>query len=87
MTITVDLPCDFLDQPEPHRLVIEAIAIAGYKSEAMTLYQTGRLLGLSRFELDGFLKDHNVMEHAYSEKMLEQDLVALERLPLPAQRS
>jgi len=87
VTITVDLADDFLDQPETHRLVIEAVAIAGYKSEALTSYETRRLLGLSRFELDGFLKDHNVIDHAYSVAMLQQDLATLERLRLPGRRS
>jgi predicted HTH domain antitoxin len=35
------------------------------------------LLGLSRFEFDGFLKDHNILDHAYDEQDLQRDVETL----------
>ena len=40
---------------------LEAIAIEGYRSGALTEHQVQRLLGLdSRFEVHGLLKEHHV---------------------------
>jgi predicted HTH domain antitoxin len=61
--------------------LLEGVAIEGYRSGALTTYQTQRLLGFeTRFELDGFLKAHNVWEYAYSLEDLEQDRLTLQRL-------
>ena len=50
------------------------MAIEGYRSRALTAYQTRRLLGFeTRYELDGFLKAHNVWEHAYRIEDLDRD--------------
>jgi predicted HTH domain antitoxin len=38
------------------------------------------LLGLSRFEFDGFLKDRNIYDHAYDVEDFEQDLETLRQL-------
>ena len=46
-------------------MALETLAIEGYRSEALTHYQASQLLGLSRFEFDGFLKDRNIYDHAY----------------------
>ena len=49
--ITVELPNDLTQRPNPAREVLEAIAIAGYRSGNLAAYQAGRLLGLtSRFD-------------------------------------
>ena len=56
------------------------LAIEGYRSGALTHYQASQLLGLSRFEFDGFLKDRNVYDHAYDAEYLEQDLETLRQL-------
>ena len=43
------------------RQMLEAIAIEGYRSGALTEHQVQRLLGLdSRFEVHALLKEHNV---------------------------
>ena len=65
----------------PARTTLEAEAIAGYRSGALTSYQTRRLLGFeTRYELDGFLKAHDVWERAYSLEDLEQDRRTMQRL-------
>jgi predicted HTH domain antitoxin len=60
---------------------LEAVAIEGYRSGALTASQTRRLLGFeTRYELDGFLKAHNVWENAYSLQDLEQDRRTMQQL-------
>jgi predicted HTH domain antitoxin len=79
MQLTVDIPDDLAlsltpNGEDPSRAALEAIAIEGYRSGALTASQTRRLLGFdTRYELDGFLKARNVWEHAYSMDDLEQD--------------
>jgi hypothetical protein len=67
MQITVDLPKDIAQRTDPAREALEALAIEGYRSGALTSFGTRRLLGFeTRYELDGFLKAHNVWEHVYN---------------------
>jgi predicted HTH domain antitoxin len=79
MQVTVEIPDDMAQKltpagQDPARTTLEAIAIEGYRSGALTASQTRRLLGFeTRYELDGFLKAHNVSEHAYSFDDLEND--------------
>jgi predicted HTH domain antitoxin len=70
----VDLPDDIVQHPDPNREALAALAIEGYRSRALTHYQAGQLLGLSRFEFDGFLKARNVYDHAYDVEDLDRDL-------------
>jgi predicted HTH domain antitoxin len=80
MKITVELPDDVARRPDPGRQALEALAIQGYRSSALTHYDASQLLQLSRFEFDAWLKRSNVEEHAYDVEDLEQDLETLERL-------
>ena len=86
MQVTVEIPEEMARRLMPHgqdlaRTTIEAVAIEGYRSGALTAQQTRRLLGFeTRYELDGFLKEHNVWERAYSLEDLAQDRQTLERL-------
>ena len=79
MQVTVDIPDDMARKLTPEggsteRAALEAVAIEGYRSGALSAHQTRRLLGFeTRYELDGFLKAHNVMERAYGVEDLEQD--------------
>jgi len=79
MQVTVEIPDEIAQRlvPEgqdPARTSLEAIAIEGYRSGALTASQTRKLLGFgTRYELDGFLKAHNVSEHAYNLDDLEED--------------
>jgi predicted HTH domain antitoxin len=81
MEITVALPEDIAQRPDPAREALEALAIEGYRSGALSAYQVQRLLGLeTRFQLDGFLKAHNVWEHSYGLEEFEQDRRTLDQL-------
>jgi len=80
MQITVQLPDDLAQHPNPAREALEAFAIEGYRSGALSAYQTRLLLGFeTRFELDGFLKQHGVWDHAYSVEDLDKDATGFER--------
>jgi predicted HTH domain antitoxin len=80
MQIKVELPDDIARRPDPGREALEALAIQGYRSGALTHYQASQLLGLSRLEFDRFLKDRNIYDHAYDADDLEQDLETLRQL-------
>jgi predicted HTH domain antitoxin len=79
MQIMVELSDDFVQHTDPGREALEALAIEGYRCGVLTHYQAGQLLGLSRFELDGFLKARNIFDHAYDVQDLERDLETLRR--------
>lgn len=79
--ITVELPNDLTQRPDPAREAVEAVAIAGYRSGKLTTYQAGRLLGLnSRFEFEAFLKSRGIYDHAYTVEDLDQELENLQGL-------
>ncbi len=80
MQITVQLPDDLAQHANPAREALEAFAIEGYRSGAFSAHQTRILLGIeTRHELDGFLKQHSVWDHAYSVRDLENDAAGFER--------
>ena len=67
--ITLQLPDDIAqgliakwkDLP---RTVLESVALEGYRSGALTSLQVRRLLGFeTRYELDGFFKQHEVCDY------------------------
>jgi hypothetical protein len=66
MQVTAELPDDFLTALEgqwPHidRQALEAIAVEGYRTGALTENQVRRLLELeSRFDVHALLKEHRV---------------------------
>lgn len=58
---------------DPARTTLEAVVIEGYRSGALSAYQTRRLLGFeTRYQLDGFLKAHHVWEQVYDLEDLQQ---------------
>ena len=80
MQITVQLPDDLASHPNPGRKALEAVAIEGYRTGALSPRDTRILLGFStRYQLDGFLKEHNVYEHSYSVEDLLEDAAGFER--------
>ena len=80
MQITVQLPDDLARHPNPAREALEAFAIEGFRSGALSAYQTRLLLDIeTRYELDDFLKKHDVWDHAYSVQDLENDAAGFER--------
>jgi predicted HTH domain antitoxin len=86
MQVTMKIPDEMAQRLTPRgqdlaRATLEALAIKGYRSGALTAYQTRRLLGFeTRYELDGFLKEHNVWEYAYSLEDLVEDRQTLQKL-------
>jgi predicted HTH domain antitoxin len=42
------------------RRAMEALALEGYREQALTLYQISEMLGLSRVQAEDFLGRHNV---------------------------
>ena len=85
MNVAVELPDDIARQLETvwhdvPRRVLEAIAVEGYRSGALTHEQVQRLLNLSWWETEAFLKERQAYLH-YDEADLEQDRAALNRVP------
>lgn len=81
MQITLDLPDDISDALEdrwvdiPQR-ALEALAVEGYRTGALTESQVRRLLGLeSRFEVHALLKEHRIPLQ-YTASDLEDDMRA-----------
>ncbi len=81
MQITVDIPEELVavlagsGQDLP-RAVMEAIGLEANRQGRLSGYQLRFLLGIpSRYELDGFLKEHQVYD--YTVEDLEKDLANL----------
>lgn len=84
MEVTIDLPEDvanvlLANGENLEREVLEATALEGYRTGKLSHAQIGRMLGLSRFEVDAFLKNHNVPLN-YSIEDLEADRRTLDKL-------
>jgi predicted HTH domain antitoxin len=86
MQVTVEIPDDMAQRlallgQDPARAALESLAIEGYRSGALSAFQTRRLLGFeTRYELDGFLKAHNVWEHSYGLEDLKKDRETIKQL-------
>jgi hypothetical protein len=78
MQITVNVPDDLaapLLPPgeDPARATLEALALQAYRERRLTGFQLRTLLGIpSRYELDGFLKEHAIEK--YTAEDFEHDL-------------
>jgi predicted HTH domain antitoxin len=82
MQITVQLPDDLASHSDPAREALEAMAIEGYRSGALSAYETRVLLGLeTREQLDEFLKQRQIWEHAYSTEDMKNDAAGFTRHP------
>ena len=84
MQITVTLPDDLaapLLPPgqEPARTALEAIGLEAYRQRRISAFQLRTLLGIaSRYELDGFLKEHLV--ETYTADDFEHDLATIRHI-------
>jgi predicted HTH domain antitoxin len=84
MSVTIELPEEIERQLETEwgnlpRRALEAVALEGYRSGALTLAQLSRILGFeTRVEADAFLKQHGVYLE-YSVEDLKRDRETLER--------
>jgi predicted HTH domain antitoxin len=85
-TLTIALPeaieqqlrTEWGSQAFPRR-VLEAIALEGYRSEALSVGQVAELLDLSLHETEAFLKERGIYLR-YTIDNLEQDRLTHERL-------
>jgi hypothetical protein len=83
--LTVQIPDDLASRmsatgSELSRRVLEALALEEFKGGRITRPELRRLLGFgSRYQLDGFLKAHDVYED-YTLQDLEQELEGLRHL-------
>ena len=80
MQITVNLPDDLAQHPNPGRKALESLAIEGYRSGALSHFQASQMLELSRIEFDGFLKERQIFDHAYDLDDLKEDRETLRDL-------
>ena len=83
MNVAVELPDDIAQQLETAwhdmpRRVLEAVAVEGYRSDALTHGQVQRLLQLSWWETEAFLKERQAYL-PYNEEDLEHDRATLDR--------
>jgi len=91
MQLNVDLPDDISEAlagrwPDLPRQTLEAIAVEGYRTGALTENQVRRLLGLdSRFEVHALLKEHRVPLR-YTTSDLEDDIEAHREIGLLSDR-
>jgi predicted HTH domain antitoxin len=86
MQFTVELPDELVERlvPEgsdPARLALEDMAVEAYRTHRLTEHEVATLLGLDRYELDGFLKRREVWLE-YSIQDLQRDLETHRRLGL-----
>ncbi len=84
MQFMVDLPDEVVGQVipsghDPARAALEGLAVEAYRTHRLSEHQLAILLGMSRYELDGFLKAREVW-HEYSASEIEQELETGRRL-------
>ena len=78
MQITLDIPDELAASlaprgQDPARAALEVLALEAYRERRLTGYQVRTLLGIpSRYEFDGFLKEHQVEK--YTVEDFEHDL-------------
>jgi len=65
MEVTFQIPDNVAQQLcaagcDVSRRALEALALQGYREQALTLFQVSELLGLSRVETEDFLGQHHV---------------------------
>lgn len=84
MQITLEVAEDIArhiaaDAPGLSRAALEALAVEGVRTGRLTTEQVRRLLGFStRYETDGFLKEHSVFHSVTREDVDRDGQVALE---------
>ncbi|MGA9070195.1 MAG: UPF0175 family protein [Terracidiphilus sp.] len=84
MQITVELPDEMARQMipvgvNPARAALEDMAVEAYRAHRLTEHQLATLLGMGRYELDGFLKQREVWLE-YTTDELRQEVKTGERL-------
>ena len=83
MTVTFSLPDEILlqDSDEVSRMVLEQVALDGFKSGQLTTAQVRRILGFeSRLEVYDFLAAHGVPWVDYSVEDAERERALLKKV-------
>lgn len=81
MQISLDIPDELADalagkSHDLPRMALEAVALEAYRQRRLSGYQLRTLLGIpSRFELDAFLKEHQVYDYTIED--FENDLATI----------
>jgi hypothetical protein len=84
MQVTIEIPDELADVlaargQKPARAALEAIGLEAYRQRSITGYQLRMLLGIpSRYEFDGFLKEHQVEKYTAAD--FEHDAATLRQL-------
>lgn len=86
MEITISIPEDVAkligaDGVDIEQQVLQATALEEYRSGKLSHGQVGKMLGMNRFQVDAFLKKHNVPLN-YTLHDLEEDRRTLDELAL-----
>lgn len=86
MQFTVELPDDLAERlipmgSDPARTALEDMAVEAFRAHRLTEHELATLLGLSRYELDGFLKQREVWLE-YTMEDLQRDIETHRRLGL-----
>jgi predicted HTH domain antitoxin len=85
MQVTIDIPDTIRQSLEKqfgqnlNQAAKEAMAIAWYQAEKLSIGQAAELLGLSVYEAEGFMKQHH-LDATYSLEDYEHDRETLDRL-------
>jgi len=80
--VTLDLPDELAASiappgEDPARAALEALGLEAYRRRRITGYQLRTLLGIpSRWELDAFLKEHEVEKYTLED--FEEDLAIIQ---------
>jgi hypothetical protein len=83
MQVTLEIPDELAGalvpaSQNPARTALEAIGLEAYRQRRISAYQLRILLGIrSRFELDGFLKEHQVEK--YTAEDFERDFATIRK--------
>ena len=84
MSVTIELPEEIEQQLETEwknlpRRALEALAVEGYRTGALSRGQVGQILDMNFWETEAFLKEHEAYLH-YSLEDLERDRLTHEQL-------
>ena len=80
MQITVHLPDDLAQHADPGREALESLVIEGYRTGTLSHFEASQILGLARFEFDGFLKRRKIYDQAYGEEDFNDDRETMRQL-------
>jgi predicted HTH domain antitoxin len=86
MEVTLHIPDDVAQRlsakgGDVSRRALEALAIEGYREQALTLYQVSEMLGLSRIEAEDFLGRHQVSLAPIGQADLDREATLFQAAP------